>query len=89
MTILAGLLADYFNENKIFAVLKRQAYNYSIHSHIIHADAGWLRLVGLGFTDVAFSLHSGQCLSSLKLTFSSSLLRRELNIISAIIKLTY
>ena len=42
MAILAGLLAYCFNENKIFAVLKRQAYNCSIRSHIIHVDAMWL-----------------------------------------------
>ena len=45
MAILAGLLAYCFNENKIFAVLKRQAYNYSIHLHIIHADGGWLGML--------------------------------------------
>ena len=42
MTILAGLFAYCFNGNKIFAVLKRQAYNYSNNSHTIHADAMWL-----------------------------------------------
>ena len=58
MAILAKLLAYCFNENEIFAVLKRQTYNRSIHSHIIHADAGWLGLSALRFMGAVFSLHS-------------------------------
>jgi len=73
MAILAGLLAYCFNENNIFAVKKRQAYNCSTNSHTIHADADWLC-----FTSTVFSLCSGMYLASLKLTFSGSLPHREI-----------
>ena len=48
MAILTGLLAYCFNGNNIFAVLKRQAYNYSTNSHTIQADGGWFGMLKQG-----------------------------------------